>query len=288
MEENTTKQTGDLQKPEYKIPDVLEIYTHSDIYNGSKEDRGAKSVDWCNNHIPHFAEDKEKYPDAYKPVQEALIEVGKNLKIGKNDIKAIFTEIGATVNEEVGAKIRAIIGRWVNNSSYRAVTVFLLAYMKLSVDKPEYVLTVSKELGLLEEDGTENLTIPCAICLTWCLLIETGVAAEKGIHDNKIYMPETLETVISLDKLGRDKEVFMSKNFDGFKNLDTIFRTMFDILINNNARYGGKRPHESEITYLIVVKNALKRIGDDPCDYVYRALDHGQDWSLFAFLTDNI
>ena len=269
------------EKPVIPIPEALEIYVHSDIYSGDNERRGSVTMDWCNNHVPHFAEDKVKYNDIYKPVVYALIEIGKKLQIVKEDIKAIWTEIGAIVDEETGTKMRAIMGRWVNNCHYKAVVDFLLGYMKLSVDSPNNAKIVSKELGLLEEDGSENLVVPCAICLTWCLLIETGVAADKGIHDNKLYMPETLETVISIDKLSR------SHAYDK-KNIELIFRTMFDILINNNARYGGKRPHESEITYMIVVKNALKRIGVDPTDYVYRALDHGQDWSLFAFITENI
>ena len=272
-----------MEEKDFVIPAALEIYVHSDIYNhDNSSNRGSIAEDWCKNHVPYFAEDKEAFPDVYKPIETALIEVGKKLGITRKDVQAIWTEIGANVTEEIGAKMRSLMGRWVNNCTYKALVDFLLGYLKLSVDMSLRTHNVSKELDLLEEDGTENLVVPCAICLSWCLLIETGVAAEKGIHDNKLYMPETLETVISIDKLSRTK---------GYneKNMKKIFRTMFDILINNNQRYDGKRPHESEITYLIVVKNALKRIGVDPCEYVYRALDNDrQDWSLFAFITENV
>lgn len=274
------------------IPKALDIFVYSDMYNNINN-----AKEWCCSNIPHFTEYMDDAFSIYIPIVNDLIELGKKLQISKADIHAIFTEIGANVDEETGNKMRALMGRWVNNASYNELIAFLLGYLKLGInciiDHKKGIDRVSKELGLLSDsleegvDGEEQLLIPCAICLTWCLLIETGIAAEKGLRENKIYMPETLKIIIAIDKISRCPVNHYSKKNE--KNMHDMFRAMFDILINNNSRYAGKRPHESEITYIIVIKNALKRIGIDPTDYVYRALDNGrEDWSLFAFLSDNI
>ena len=273
-----------------KIPKSLDIFIFSDIYNTVNN-----AKEWCCNNIPHFTEYQDEAFSIYKPIINDLIDLGKRLQISKSDISAIWTEIGAIVDEETGAKMRALMGRWVNNASYHELIAFILGYLKLgtSIDSNNGIKKVSKDLGLLgdnleeNEDKIEQIFIPCAICLTWCLLIETGIAADKGLRENKMYMPETLKIVVAIDKISRYK--IESNASENIINRQLMFKTMFDILINNNARYEGKRPHESEITYMITIKNALERIGVDPAEFVYRALDNNrEDWGLFAFLTGNM
>lgn len=271
--------------PETNLPKIIDLFVYSDLFNTTKT-----AEEWCCNNVPFFNENNDGSPYAItKPVSEALIELGKKLDIKKEDIAAIFTEIGANVDEENGAKMRAVVGRWVNNAGYDEVVAFLLGYLKLSVVSSYNTEQTAKALGLLEEDGSENLVVPFTICVAWCLLIETGMAADKGLKDNTVYMPTTLPVVVAIDKMSRI-ECKSKVVTAGYTNLCTIFRTFMDIFINNHNRYQGKRPHESEITYMVVVKNALKRIGVDPSEFVYRALDNkdNQDWGLFAFLTDNV
>ena len=259
-----------------KINKALDLFVFSDLY-----DNGFNAKAWCIDNIPNFSEYKDEPKAIFKPIVNALIETGKKLQIVRADITALFTEIGAMVDEETGHKSRALIGRWVNNASYEEVVAFLLGYLKLAVVYGEGVDKVSKELELSNDDGREELVVPCAISLMWCLLIETGVAAEKGLKENTLYMPSTLKIVIAIDKLSR------IKTYD-HQVMRLIFGTFIDVLLNNHARYNGKRPHESEITYMVVVKNAFKRLGLDLSNYVYRTLDGRDDWALFAFLTDNI
>ena len=266
---------------EKDLPKALNIFIYSDLY-----DSDINAREWCCENVPHFTDPggpKDQPFGIYDPIINDLTEVGKKLDITKADIQAIFTEIGANVNEETAHKTRALFGRWVQNDSYDHVLGFLLGYLRLAVQHSAGIRIVSQNLNLLEEDGQENLVVPCAIALAWCLLIETGVAADKGLRDNTTYMPGTLDVVISLDKLSR-----ITKQHNT-KNLENIFRTLMDVFVNNYIRYGGKRPHESEITYTVVTKNACKRVGIDPCDFVYRALDNDrEDWALFAFLTENV
>lgn len=279
MEENEKNTVEKPKQEEFasKYP-AVSIFVYSDLYENTEA-----AIEWCCNNIPHFTEYTLPSSAIYTPIVDGLVEIGKKLQIVKEDITAIFTEIGANVNEETAHKIRAIMGRWVNNASYDDLIGFLLGYLKLASteDAAFNADDVAKKLELMTDGETENLIVPCAICLIWCMLIETGVAAEKGTKDNTVYMPATLKTVIAIDKISR------SRRHDK-TNTSTIFGVFMDVILNNIARYEGKRPHESEITYAIVIKNALKRIGIDPANYAYRALDGKEDWSMFAFLTDNI
>ena len=277
LAEETKQESVKQEEFASKYP-AVNIFVYSDLYENIEA-----AVEWCCNNIPHFTEYTSQTSAIHKPIVVELVEIGKKLQIVKEDITAIFTEIGATVDEETAHKIRAIMGRWVGNASYDDLVGFLLGYLKLASTENMafYADDVTKKLGLMSDEETENLIVPCSICLMWCMLIETGVAAEKGMKDNTTYMPSTLKTVIAIDKISRSK-------YHDKTNTSTIFGVFMDVVLNNIARYEGKRPHESEITYAIVIKNALKRIGTDPANYVYRALDGKEDWSMFAFLTENI
>lgn len=269
------------------LPKIIDLFVYSDLFN--LETRGSMFA-WLTDNVPFFNENYDGSKQAlFKPVADALIELAKPMDIQKADITAIFTEIGANVDEENGAKMRALIGRWVNNSAYTDVIGFLLGYLKLAVCSKVNAEYVARELGLMEDDATENLTIPCAICLIWCLLLETNIAVEKGARENSNFMPETLAQVIAIDKLSRIDKKHWEASGDAAP-IWTIFKTFMDVLINNHNRYAGKIPHQSEITYMIVVKNGYKRVGGDPTVFVYRALDvaNFEDWGLFTFLTDNI
>lgn len=269
------------------LPAIIDLFVYSDLFNLNSE---KAMIEWLTSNVPFFNENYDGSKQAlFKPVADALIELAKPMDIQKVDITAIFTEVGANVDEENGAKMRALVGRWVNNSHYEDVIGFLLGYLKLAIYSKTNANYVAKELGLLEEDASENLIIPFAICVIWCLLIETNIAVEKGMRENANYMPETLKQVIAIDKLSRITEKHWEASDDAVP-IRTIFRTFMDILINNHNRYAGKVPHQSEITYMIVAKNGYKRVGGDPTDFVYRTLDvaNFEDWGLFTFLTDNI
>jgi hypothetical protein len=125
------------------------------------------------------------------------------------------------------------------------------------------------------------------------MLIETGVAAEKGIRDNQSYMPETLEPMIAIDHMSRMK-ITVDESLGGLldkakQNRFDIFKCLTEIFIANICRYGTeKHPHESEHAYLTIAKEGFKRVGGDPALFSYRCIDgNNQNWNLFFFLTMN-
>ena len=220
--------------------------------------------------------------DLTDDIIDEIISIGKKMEIVQEDATAIFTEIGANVNEENGHKMRAILGRWVNNADYKNVLLFLLGCKKLNVlhfsNYPDRITKLTSELGL-----ETDLTVMCTIAFAWCMLIETGVAAEKGARDNTVYMPETLEPMIFVDHLSRIKE-----NVDK-EQMYRFFKCLMEIFIDNMLRYvDGKTPHESDHAYLAITKEGYKRIGHDPAVFAYRCLDYGrQNWNLFFYLTQS-
>ena len=221
--------------------------------------------------------------DCSSEVFNSIIEIGKLMDIKHEDITAIFTEIGVNVNEEIGYKIRAILGRWVKNAEYENVLCFLIGYMKVSALEND---TKRIDDGLCIADTESNISIACAIAFAWCMLIETGVATEKGLKDNKSYMPETLKPMIAIDGLSRLEIVKRTENHRRY----TIFKALVEIFINNINRYciANTQPHESDHAYLSITKECFKRVGGNPAMFAYRCVDDGiQNWNLFYFLTMN-
>ena len=220
------------------------------------------------------------YNELSEDIIQEIIGIGKKMEIVQADVTAIFTEIGANVTEENGHKMRAILGRWVKNSDYKNVLLFLLGCIKLNVlyfnGFPYRKSKITSELGL-----ETDLTVMCAVAFAWCMLIETGIAAEKGLRDNTTYMPETLEPMIFVDHLSRIKENVNEEERFRF------FKCLMEIFIDNIMRYEeNKQPHESDNAYLAIAKEGYKRIGHDPADFAYRCLDHNkQNWNMFFYLT---
>lgn len=270
--EDTAPATEERIRDKYKC---LNIFVNSDLSNNQQ------SLDeWAH-------ENKLIDPNGFKGLLlSRIIELGKDLKLEKKDFTDTYVEIGLVVNEETALKARALLGRLVVNACYMETLLFFEAVIKYTI---YYNDEKSIGAGLFGDEGddTINCFLPAIISVGWCILIESNVCAQKEVHDQKNYMPETLPTVIFMDRMSR---WYFPSYFGGNgrqKHLQfNLFSVWMDFFINNILRYEDKAPHQSEICYMNVVKAAYERLGGDPSKYVYSSLNNGKyNWSLFQFLT---
>jgi len=236
----------------------------------------------------------ESFKQMKQDLIQALVFLGHKMQICRKDFMDSNIEIGVKIDEETSYKARAILGRLIQNSSWDDTLLFLKSAIKLSC-----FLTVEEtaELNALlyktdvKTVNALNLALPCSILFTWILIIETGICAQTEVKEKRQCMPPTLNQLIFLENLSRVQIAIYNQEVTLAFSLETLslsLKTVFNILINNAVRYRDKQPHNSDVIYLTVAKNAYERSGGDSSDFLSLCIDDEyQNWSLFQFLSIN-
>lgn len=215
-----------------------------------------------------------------------LATIGKKMQVCRKDFVDTAIELGVKVDEETGIMARAILGRWINNSSWEESYLFLAGLLKLNcIMDADETLTLNKKMfgEDLTKDQMLDLAIPCSILFAWSIMIETGVCIGKEVQDKKQYMPPTLGHMIFIEKLSKIYNEVPNKHA-----LQYILGTFYHFFIRNVIRYQTAQPHNSEVIYLTVAKNAYERAGGDPADVLDLCIEgEFQNWTLFQFITAN-